>query len=614
MTSFARTSNESSCRDRVAEGYTNPSTPTTLQTVNPDGIPAELQTLRQWVTWRGTWNAETERWNKVLTNPRTGRNASSTNPKTWATFAEALTAWQSGKGAGIGFVFTESDSFFGIDIDHCRNPETGEVDSRAWSIVARLDSYTEPSVSGTGLHLIARGTKPDGCKNRIDGCEIYDTARFFCFTGMPLAGHDAIHERTEALARWHRETAKPKPAPRSTTTTTCVNADDSKIVERVRRTAKGARLLAGDWNGYISASEGDMALANLFASAGVIDPEQGARLLAAHALVAEDKAARVDYIDRTVGKALADVSPWDGWDTPPVRLTAHAGPKPQDADMVSEELANDVAGLKAIIIDLRSRVIAAEARAEAAEARADKLSDLQSKTTSIIRNSKLGQERFTAVALAYQLGNRESSGDEGDNGLHRMPLARIAEAAGVSEDTASKHLKKLADANVIRRKVDWVPEKIDRSTGEITPGHKALFVGTVTNVTDFVDAVARLEPDIPKTWGGRLDRCEPCREHPNAGMIKRTTWHCADCDTVLFIEPDAYIGPKPQDADMVGELAATGTDGPPPRNYHGSVAVLGSVSDTASHNHIDITNTGSIANSWLHARPITPPVDMGVPF
>jgi hypothetical protein len=72
------------------------------------------------------------------------------------------------------------------------------------------------------------------------------------------------------------------------------------------------------------------------------------------------------------------------------------------------------------------------------------------------------------------------------------------------------------------------------------------------NVIDFVDAVASLQPEKPKTWGGRLDRCRPCTEHPNAGVIKRVTFHCAECDQVLGQRPDEPYegaGPNPQDAD-----------------------------------------------------------------
>jgi len=50
----------------------------------------------------------------------------------------------------------------GIDLDKCRNPETGELEPEAQEIVRRMDSYTEVSPSGTGVHIYVIGTKPEG--------------------------------------------------------------------------------------------------------------------------------------------------------------------------------------------------------------------------------------------------------------------------------------------------------------------------------------------------------------------------------------------------------------------------------------------------------------------
>ncbi len=44
-----------------------------------------------------------------------------------------------------------------VDLDGCRNKDTGELTARAQEIVESLDTYTEISKTGTGLHLVARG-------------------------------------------------------------------------------------------------------------------------------------------------------------------------------------------------------------------------------------------------------------------------------------------------------------------------------------------------------------------------------------------------------------------------------------------------------------------------
>ena len=55
---------------------------------------------------------------------------------------------------GVGFVFTADDPFVGIDLDDCI--ENGELHPDAVEIVRQLDSYTELSPSGSGIHVIIR--------------------------------------------------------------------------------------------------------------------------------------------------------------------------------------------------------------------------------------------------------------------------------------------------------------------------------------------------------------------------------------------------------------------------------------------------------------------------
>ena len=63
---------------------------------------------------------------------------------------------------GIGFVFTSGDDLCGVDLDRCLNPEIGEMESLAQEIIEALDSYTEVSPSGTGVHVLLRGELPPG--------------------------------------------------------------------------------------------------------------------------------------------------------------------------------------------------------------------------------------------------------------------------------------------------------------------------------------------------------------------------------------------------------------------------------------------------------------------
>lgn len=71
-------------------------------------FPKELAALPQWICWRLEPDPKSEKPRKVPYDPKTGRKASSTNPQTWATLAEAEAARQKYLFTGVGFVFTEA--------------------------------------------------------------------------------------------------------------------------------------------------------------------------------------------------------------------------------------------------------------------------------------------------------------------------------------------------------------------------------------------------------------------------------------------------------------------------------------------------------------------------
>jgi putative DNA primase/helicase len=102
-------------------------------------IPEELKQLQQWVCHK----------NKVPFNPLTGAPAKAGQPDTWARFKDAVKAV--GNYDGIGFEFN-NNGIVGIDLDKVI-AEDGTVSAEALEIVAMLDSYTEYSPSGKGLHI-----------------------------------------------------------------------------------------------------------------------------------------------------------------------------------------------------------------------------------------------------------------------------------------------------------------------------------------------------------------------------------------------------------------------------------------------------------------------------
>ena len=85
--------------------------------VSPDAIPGGLKRLRQWAGWSYEYQPKRnpkKPWTKVPKNPATGSNASSTNPKSWGIFDQAMARCQGQGLDGIGFVVTEHDDYVAV--------------------------------------------------------------------------------------------------------------------------------------------------------------------------------------------------------------------------------------------------------------------------------------------------------------------------------------------------------------------------------------------------------------------------------------------------------------------------------------------------------------------
>jgi primase-polymerase (primpol)-like protein len=167
-------------------------------------IPPELKALPQWVCWKGVdrvdrRSEEVVGLNKVPIDPKTNppRHAKSNDSATWGTFQQCvetlphlLEQWQREdppgyRGGGIGFVFTPEDPFAGIDLDHCREHESGAIAPWAQQILIRCASYAEVSPSGAGVKLFVQGQLPGGGVNKYF-IELYDQGRFFTVTGQHI--------------------------------------------------------------------------------------------------------------------------------------------------------------------------------------------------------------------------------------------------------------------------------------------------------------------------------------------------------------------------------------------------------------------------------------------
>lgn len=171
--------------------YADPKKKPAVLPLNPAGIPATLKALARWVGWRLKFRSDGKgggRWDKPPVSAHTGNIADCTDPANQGTPGQAWQWVKKKKADGVGFVL--GDGFFGMDLDDCRDPDTGELTPFAKWVLARFRSYTEVSPSGTGLKIIGRGVLPPGCRNANKelGIEVYQIGRYFAATGHALDG------------------------------------------------------------------------------------------------------------------------------------------------------------------------------------------------------------------------------------------------------------------------------------------------------------------------------------------------------------------------------------------------------------------------------------------
>jgi hypothetical protein len=115
---------------------------------------APLAAQPRWLGWR--WEKRDGKLSKVpYQGQASSRHASSTKPQTWCDLQTCLAADAADLFDGIGFALMDSE-IAALDIDDCRNKETGELHPWAANVVARSNTYCEVTPSGQGIRLIGR--------------------------------------------------------------------------------------------------------------------------------------------------------------------------------------------------------------------------------------------------------------------------------------------------------------------------------------------------------------------------------------------------------------------------------------------------------------------------
>ena len=168
----------------------------------------------RWCLWKYADNPKNpNKPKKEPINPRTGGGAMVNEPSTWADFDTAYIARE--KLGGNGFGFFLGGGYAGIDIDDCIS-ESGELSDMAVKIVERMNSYTEKSPRGHGIHILCKVS--DGFTLDVDGkrgakkdalhLEIYCGGRFLTVTGHVYGDVKPIAFRENELLEVYRKAGR----------------------------------------------------------------------------------------------------------------------------------------------------------------------------------------------------------------------------------------------------------------------------------------------------------------------------------------------------------------------------------------------------------------------
>ena len=292
-------------------------------------IPQEIKDTRRWVCYKTEVRNGEE--TKIPMNALSGGYASTSDPATWTSFRLALSGCVKYNLTGLGFMLGEDVrtgvTYFGVDLDNHVDKTTGqkpyptakEFEEFAYIFINALNSYTEYSHSGEGVHIICKGKLP-GKRNKRKGVEMYDYRRFFTMTGKVI-NNVPIADRTEEVKPlWEKYlNVDPEPIPgavsynaaRPKSVTAKVSAtggvsfeeveevvvqtpshlSDYELIERIRNSQQGNDFMSlynGDMSAYGNDhSAADMAMCKILAFWTGCDADQMDRIFRKSALMRE---------------------------------------------------------------------------------------------------------------------------------------------------------------------------------------------------------------------------------------------------------------------------------------------------------------------------------------
>jgi len=280
-----------------------------IERLDPDDL-SSLKEVDNWINWKE------EEGRKIPISPAATDHLYPVNAmkrENQVSFEEAYECAEFRRHIKLGFVFNDNDDFVGIDLDDCRF--SGEIDEEMKDIIEKLDSYTEISPSGNGLHIIARCEDIDELetvKNSDIGVEIYPKDRYFTVTGDVINQVDEIPYRDEEIRdlideyqveeednEFEKKSFEPVEE--------FEDLDDKELLEKAFNAKNGdkfKRLWEGDISDYPSHSEADLALMSLLAFWTNCDRHRMERLFSKSGLDRDKWRERKDYRGILIDKAV----------------------------------------------------------------------------------------------------------------------------------------------------------------------------------------------------------------------------------------------------------------------------------------------------------------------
>ncbi len=264
-----------------------------------NNIPEELRALDQWVVWKAV---------KHPLKASTGAHASVDNPSTWSSFSDAVDAVRLRKASGVGFVFTENDPYTAIELDKVIDKDSRKIEPWAQEIIDQMDSFTEISKSGLGIHILLRGNKHD-TRCRKGQIEVYDHKRYFALTGNIFGDRNTIEDRQEGLDQLCEKVFAdtPEEVPISDITLDPNAEPPLDLMEGIAKKKDFRRVFEHRHPDLQSMSDYDWKLANMAVDDGWTDQEVADLIITFRRNHGDrediKKSLRMDYITMTIQKA-----------------------------------------------------------------------------------------------------------------------------------------------------------------------------------------------------------------------------------------------------------------------------------------------------------------------